>query len=530
MHKFKIATICTLLLAIAVLSCKKDIEIPSVSIPNNEVCIEIGYSTAIISIPVGSIDDDGIHARVVLADNQQLTGSTIYPMTKQDKMLVCSISNLEHAQMYYFCFELFNSVDVLRDTVIHSFTTKDFSSPMVVTLEPSDITYGTAKCGGKVIDNGGNEIISKGFCWCDSPNPSFETSHIDCGGGDGEFYHVITGLEMGHTYYVCTYAINSVDTSYGAVIAFTTMVNTGLVVTTTAPTGITATDAVSGGSVTADGANPVTARGVCWSTSPHPTFDGEDRTVDGLGSGAFTSNLHDLVRGTTYYIRAYATNNLGVTYGEELTFTTLPLPPTVSTIEAFNISNTSASAGGVVSDDGGAEVTARGICYSIYPNVSLISSQSHTTPCGSGGGDFEGTMYGLSELTTYYYCAYATNTAGTSYGEVLPFTTRQMALSHVHISSYGSILSNGQGNYYWNATVSGLEISEKGFVWSTYGDPLLSGNTVNDTICGSGEEAFSLIISSSQLYGVDTVYVRAYAINPVGTSYSTLTKKEIYNP
>ena len=85
--------------------------------------------------------------------------------------------------------------------------------------------------------------------------------------------------------------------------------------------GITATAAQAGGEVTDDGGVTVTERGVCWSTSSEPAIS-DNRTNDGSGSGSFTSSLTGLSPGTTYYVRAYATNNAGTTYGDEVSFTT----------------------------------------------------------------------------------------------------------------------------------------------------------------------------------------------------------------
>jgi hypothetical protein len=92
-------------------------------------------------------------------------------------------------------------------------------------------------------------------------------------------------------------------------------------VVTAEPAQITATSAVSGGNVTADGGSEVTARGVVWSTSSSPTL-ADSRTVDGAGTGEFTSELADLEPATTYYVRAYATTGSGTAYGNEFTFRT----------------------------------------------------------------------------------------------------------------------------------------------------------------------------------------------------------------
>jgi uncharacterized protein (TIGR02145 family) len=86
-------------------------------------------------------------------------------------------------------------------------------------------------------------------------------------------------------------------------------------------TAITATSATCGGNVTDNGGSPVTARGVCWNTSPNPTIV-NSFTTDGSGTGAFVSNLAGLIANTLYYVRAYATNSVGTAYGNEVSFTT----------------------------------------------------------------------------------------------------------------------------------------------------------------------------------------------------------------
>ena len=87
-------------------------------------------------------------------------------------------------------------------------------------------------------------------------------------------------------------------------------------------TNIAATTATFSGEVTAEGSAAVTARGVCWSSSPHPTI-ANLHTTDSLGMGAFTSTIPDLTPNTTYYARTYATNEVGTAYSDEICFTTL---------------------------------------------------------------------------------------------------------------------------------------------------------------------------------------------------------------
>ena len=86
-------------------------------------------------------------------------------------------------------------------------------------------------------------------------------------------------------------------------------------------TDITPNMAKSGGDITTDNGGPIIERGVCWSTSPSPTIT-NSKTLNGGGLGTFVSELTGLTSGTTYYLRAYATNNAGTAYSKESVFNT----------------------------------------------------------------------------------------------------------------------------------------------------------------------------------------------------------------
>lgn len=92
------------------------------------------------------------------------------------------------------------------------------------------------------------------------------------------------------------------------------------VITTNAITSISTTSAVSGGNITSDGGAAVTVRGICWDITSGPTIALATKTIDGSGIGNFTSTLTGLTIGTTYYVRAYATNGVGTAYGNEVTY------------------------------------------------------------------------------------------------------------------------------------------------------------------------------------------------------------------
>ncbi len=185
-------------------------------------------------------------------------------------------------------------------------------------------------------------------------------------------------------------------------------------------TEITQTSGVSGGNVTSDGGAEVTARGVCWSTTQNPTT-ADNKTSDGSGTGSFTSNITGLTPNTLYHVRAYATNSTGTGYGNEVSFTTSPvILATVTTAAVTSVTSISAVSGGNVTNTGGGSVTARGVCWNTTGNP--VVTESHTSD-GTGSGTFTSNLTGLSSGTTYYVRAYATNSAGTAYGDQVTFIT-----------------------------------------------------------------------------------------------------------
>ena len=282
--------------------------------------------------------------------------------------------------------------------------------------------------------------------------------------------------------------------------------------TTSAATSITSVSAISGGTITADGGYSIISKGVFWGTSPNPTIS-DSSTDNGSGASSFTSNLASLSPATTYYYRAYATNSIGTGYGMTFTLTT-PTLSSLSTTAVSAITSTTANSGGTITDNGGSTITVSGIVWGTTTNPTTATNTGSTTN-GATTGSFSSNLTGLAPATTYYVRAYATNAAGTAYGNEVTFTTTATiasisttaasAITSTTATSGGAITANG-----------GSTITVSGIVWGTTTNPTTATNTGSTT---NGATTGSFTSNLTGLAPATTYYVRAYATNAIGTAY-----------
>jgi len=287
----------------------------------------------------------------------------------------------------------------------------------------SALTNGTVIASGEVIDLGENGIKDYGFCWSNSGTPTI-SNNINSNGvkkSTGYYWDTLTGIYPG-SYNIRAYVTDGTEAIYGQSKSITISASLATI-TTNAVTNITSETATCGGNITSDGGSTITARGVCWNTGATPTI-ANSKTTDGSGMGSFTSVITSFSPSTTYYVRAYATNSKGTSYGSAVQFTTTGPVPVLTTSSVSNITQTMATCGGNITWDGGTIVTARGVCWSTSTTPTIADN---ITTDGSGMGSFISAITGLSPSTTYYVRAYATNSAGTGYGSTLPFTTAALS-------------------------------------------------------------------------------------------------------
>lgn len=336
--------------------------------------------------------------------------------------------------------------------------------PTLSTSNTLNVTSDSATVVGFVIAEG-DGFTERGICYSTSENPTVDDSRTiySEGSATATFHVTLSGLNYATTYYAKAYATGEAGTVYGEQVTFTTLPVVPFI-TTAAITDVTGNSATGGGEVTGSGGSDVTARGICFGTSENPTT-ADGITTDGDGTGAFESMLSELQGNTTYYVRAYATNSAGTGYGPQVSFTTEVDLPKLTTTGASEITKTSAVTGGAVTNNGGGEITSYGIVWGMNPEPTTADNTIEGTM------EMDSFVIDITNLdlnTTYYVRAFATNSAGTGYGDEVSFTTLADITTFWVVGNY-----NGWNNSDAAEHIISTENSEglaEGYVYLTSGE------------------------------------------------------------
>lgn len=191
----------------------------------------------------------------------------------------------------------------------------------IVSLEINSIKAYSADCEAEIIAGTDVNVVKRGFCWSSSnQNPTISNHATENGSGAGDYTGIISGLAENTTYFVRAYAQTIDLIVYSNPKSFKTYAMPS--VTTSFVSSITAGSAECGGEVLSDGGLPITSRGICWHTFPNPTIDNSCKYDENNSIGAFSCSINNLSENTTYYVRAFAQNSSGISYGEERSFKT----------------------------------------------------------------------------------------------------------------------------------------------------------------------------------------------------------------
>ena len=300
--------------------------------------------------------------------DQQLANAESHFMNLENQSFTVTIEELNPGTSYYYCYivEFDNTHKVL--TEIGTFTTLS-DKPMVRTLEVEVVDSVSFRVKCTVDNDFGMPITERGICWNHTGNPTCDDDTVVCPqNGMGDYYCLITGLELNKFYFVRAYARNEMGLSYANdVLGFKTEDFEMPTVETLPISDLTQTSVLCGGRIVNVGSSPITesGRGIRWGVTPNPDIDGEFFPSNS-NEDDFHVSLTNLTSSTTYYYCAYATNNEGTGYGDVIEFTTLA--PNKFNITCYPNEGGQATGGGEFEEGDECTVTATPNNHYVFNN------------------------------------------------------------------------------------------------------------------------------------------------------------------
>lgn len=309
-----------ILVALFMLACEKDAKVPTLQFTSTEE-VEVSYDDAQIRAKwncnvitkkmsfLYSTNPNLANANVVeLGDGS--SGETNFTLTS----LVPGVE-------YYYRYYLEGVNNAANVGPLKSFRTKGIVLPQVSIEEAYDVMYTSATIIARLGAWGSPNRPNFGICYGTNPMPEVDKNITQyCETQFGVFF--MENLETNKTYFVRAFARNEKGVAYSNEVHFTTPDFRVPLVATVALSNITQTTAISGGNITDDGDLAITERGLCYGTKPLPDINGNKVVSQSVGVGQYQSKIRYLKPSTKFYVRAYAINAKGISYGEQFEFTT----------------------------------------------------------------------------------------------------------------------------------------------------------------------------------------------------------------
>lgn len=435
-------TVITIIVAIILVGCKKE-QIPVLT------TIDVSNLAATTATSGGNITEEGSSTVIsrgvcwsagttpTLADNKTTDGAGAGSFTS-------NLTGLSGATTFYVRAYATNSAGTGYGMALSFITLGQAPTPAGATA--SNINVTTATLNGSVNANYLSTVVTFEYGTTNSYGSTATPSQSPItGNAVTNISADITGLTAGAIYHYRIKAVNSLGTTYGSDLTFTTL---GLVPTVTAlaATNITSIGAALNGTANANYLSTVVTFEYGTTTNYGSTATAIQSPLTGSISTNVSSNISGLIGGTIYHFRVKAVNSLGTSYGSDLTFTTLGLVPTVTTLDATNITQTSVTMNGMVNANYLSTIVT--FEYGTTASYGITATATQSPVIGNTNINVSADISGLAVGTIYHYRVKAENPLGVVYGVDKTFSiTDCMVCKNVSYQN-GIIINEGSETEY----------------------------------------------------------------------------------
>jgi hypothetical protein len=491
-------------------------------------------TTSTSALTGGVISKDGglaISAKGILyskAPNAPVQSASKYEVGPGFLNYSSVLNGLTPATVYYYKSYATNLLGTAYGLEMSFKTSND--KPTIYTNSPSSVTSSNITIGGNILSDNGAPITQKGvvvsttnFVDTNAVNV-FARSIVKYDSTTNNTFIVnVPNLKEATPYFIMAFARNSLGIRFGNIVPVTTAAKIPTIETTPVYDETSYT-AKSGGQISSDGGSPILSKGIVWSVNPNPTIT-NSTTLTSVGSGnaSFVSDMINLVPGTTYYVKAYARNAIGVAYGTERQFKASPLKPVIAAASFIAQYASSVEVRSTIVYDGGSPVLDFGFVYHTASNPTIATGKKVQYGNNTNGKtrdiNFSSSIDGLQAGVTYYITSYVTTAITTVYGTPELVYTTSASTPKVSTLSFSNVGFN-------NAKITGLILNNAGS--AVFEKGVVIGQSPNPTYNSFANSTFTdlntsdltnISVTATGLKAGTLYYARAYAKNSVGVGY-----------
>lgn len=300
---------CLLLLLVLLVACQKMDSPPVQVVEVTEVSI-ITTATTAIGRCAFTCNSEIVEAGMLWGKDS--TAIEYMPGTILHGNVAVRLEGLKGNTTYYYSF-LFRNARDCYSTNVEQFVTGDYVLPLLTIPTISNVVGNAANVSAQLMNTDAIPLLSQGFVFTTDTNGSITTTYTG-----SDFIATISGLNVSTCYYIAAFAQNEAGIARSGFVSFETSDGKPRVMTGgIAP--LSANKVQCTGVITSDEGFPIAECGVCWDTLPNPSTTGL-HTSGGANTGTFTCVIGGILSGVDYYVRAYAVNANGITYGQQVQF------------------------------------------------------------------------------------------------------------------------------------------------------------------------------------------------------------------